>query len=101
MMTSCRLGEGGKTLAIPAKVAARLGAGLKRFQGILTTAKSRDVNESDTVIIIMDMLSEIFGYDKYSEVTSEHAIRGTFCDLAIKIDGALTMPRTRALSGSS
>jgi hypothetical protein len=78
-------------MAVPAKVAARLSAGLKRFQGILTAAKSRDVNESDTVIIIMDMLSEIFGYDKYSEVTSEHAIRGTFCDLAIKIDGALSL----------
>ncbi|MBI2829010.1 MAG: type I restriction enzyme HsdR N-terminal domain-containing protein, partial [Acidobacteria bacterium] len=39
----------------------------------------------------MDLLHEIFGYDKYSEITSEHAIRGTFCDLAIKIDGALAL----------
>lgn len=28
------------------------------------------------------MLSEIFGYDKYSEITSQHEIRGTYCDLA-------------------
>jgi hypothetical protein len=35
------------------------------------------------------MLAEIFGYDKYSEITSEFAIRGTYCDLAIKLDGAL------------
>jgi hypothetical protein len=35
------------------------------------------------------MLAGVFGYDKYSEVTSEFAIRGTYCDLAIKIDGAL------------
>ncbi|MGZ8844920.1 MAG: type I restriction enzyme HsdR N-terminal domain-containing protein [Pyrinomonadaceae bacterium] len=33
------------------------------------------------------MLSEVFGYDKYSEITSECSIRGTWCDLAIKIDG--------------
>ena len=33
------------------------------------------------------MLADIFGYDKYSEITSEHAIRGTYCDLATKIDG--------------
>jgi hypothetical protein len=33
------------------------------------------------------MLSEVFGYDKYSEITSECSIRGTWCDLAIKVDG--------------
>jgi predicted type IV restriction endonuclease len=53
------------------------------------SAKSRDVNESDTVIIITDLLSELFGYDKYSEITSEHAIRGTFCDLAINLEGTV------------
>ena len=36
------------------------------------------------------MLADVFGYDKYSELTSEHAIRGTYCDLAIKLDGNLT-----------
>lgn len=76
---------------LPTKVAARIAAGLKRFQPILDSARARDANESDTVIIIMDLLSEIFGYDKYSEITSEHAVRGTFCDLAIKIDGALAL----------
>jgi hypothetical protein len=35
------------------------------------------------------MLADVFGYDKYSEVTSEFAIRGTYCDLAIKMDGQL------------
>jgi len=71
------------------KVADRLIAGIKRFQPILQSAQTRDVNESDTVIIITDMLSEIYGYDKYSEITSESAIRGTFCDLATKIDGVI------------
>jgi len=50
-------------------------------------AKDRDINESDTVVIITDMLSNVFGFDKYAEITSELAIRGTFCDLAIKVDG--------------
>ena len=31
----------------------------------------------------------MFGYDKYTELTSEYAIRGTYCDLATKIDGNL------------
>jgi hypothetical protein len=73
-------------ITIPNRVRERLVSGLKRFQPILESAKTRDVNESDTVIIITDMLSEIFGYDKYSEITSEFSIRGTYCDLATKID---------------
>jgi hypothetical protein len=36
------------------------------------------------------MLADVFGYDKYSELTSEYAIRGTFCDLAVKLDGKLS-----------
>lgn len=76
---------------LPSKIADRITAGIRRFQPILASAKSRDVGESDTVTIIVDMLAEIFGYDKYSEITSEHAIRGTYCDLATKIDGALQM----------
>lgn len=74
---------------VPARVANRIAAGIKRFQPILASAKARDVGESDTVTMIVDMLAEIFGYDKYSEITSEHIIRGTFCDLATKIDGEL------------
>jgi hypothetical protein len=72
---------------VPSKVAARLSAAIKRFQSIIASAKSRDANESDTVIIVTDILSEVFGYDKYSEITSECSIRGTWCDLAIKMDG--------------
>ena len=77
--------------SIPQKVSERLSQGIKRFQPILTNAKSRDVNESDTVIIVTDMLSEIFGYDKYSEITSEFALRSTFCDLATKINGKVQL----------
>lgn len=77
-------------MAIPKKVAERLIAGLKRYQPILAAAKLRDVGETDTVTIIKDMLADVFGYDKYFEVTSEYAIRGTYCDLAIKLDGKLT-----------
>lgn len=75
--------------AIPKKVAARLVAGIRRYQPILAAAKARDVGEADTVTIIKDMLADVFGYDKYSDVTSEYAIRGTYCDLAIKLDGHL------------
>jgi len=69
----------------------RLSSGLKRFQPVLASAKSRDVNESDTSMIVTDMLAEIFGYDKYSEVTRELCIRGTYCDLATRIEGKFQM----------
>lgn len=77
--------------SIPVKVLDRLTAGIKRFQPVLTSAKSRDVNESDTVTIITDMLADVFGFDKYSEITSEYVIKGTLVDLAIKLDGKLEM----------
>src|ERR1044072_1521505 len=68
-------------------VAARLAAGLKRFQPVVAAAKARDINESDTSLIVTDVLADVFGYDKYSELTRELCIRGTFCDLATKVDG--------------
>lgn len=74
-------------MALPNKINERISKRIKVFQDILQKAKDADRNESDTVSIIMDILSDIFGYDKYSEITSELAIRGTYCDLAIKIDG--------------
>lgn len=76
--------------SIPKKIEDRIKVGIKKYQPILLSAKSRDVGEADTVTIIIDMLSEVFGYDKYSEITSEYAIRGTYCDLALKLNGKLS-----------
>lgn len=78
-------------MPIPSRVADRLSAGLKKFQPILASAKDRDVNESDTSLIVTDLMSEIFGYDKYSEITRELCVRGTFCDLATRIEGKFQM----------
>ena len=72
--------------SISKKVIERFARTIPRFQKVLQLAKDRDVNESDTVSVLNDVLGEVFGYDKYLEVTSELAIRGTFCDLAIKVD---------------
>lgn len=74
---------------IPMKVSARLTAGIKRFQPIIDGARARDVSEADTVTIVKDILAEVLGYDKYSEVTAEYQIRSTYCDLAVKLDGKL------------
>jgi len=76
-------------IIIPIKIKDRLTSCIKKFQPILLSAKKRDVNESDTIIIVNDMLTDIFGFDKYLEITSEYVIRGTFVDLAIKLDGKI------------
>lgn len=60
---------------------------LRKYQKLLESARARDVNESDTTVIISDFLAEVLGWDKYSEVTTEFCIRSTFCDLALKVDG--------------
>lgn len=71
---------------IPKKVLDRFLKNVSRFQKVLQIAKDRDVNESDTVSILSDIFGEVFGYDKYLEVTSEFSIRSTFCDLALKVE---------------
>ncbi len=76
---------------VPKRVEERLKESLKRFAPILTAQRDRDVSEADTVTLVKDLLSDMFGFDKYAEVTSEHAIRGTYCDLAIKIEGKLKL----------
>ncbi len=60
---------------------------LRRYQKAFEAAKTRDVNESDTRVIISDFVAEVLGFDKYSEVTTEFAVKSTFCDLAIKVKG--------------
>ncbi|NJD67181.1 MAG: restriction endonuclease subunit R [Candidatus Methylomirabilota bacterium] len=72
---------------VPKRVQDRLVRSLAKFQQVIKIAKDRDVNESDTVSIIRDTLAEVFGYDKHLDITSEFAVRGTYCDLAIKNDG--------------
>lgn len=70
---------------IPKKVQDRLISGLRRYQPIVRKLAARDISEADTVTVIKDILSDLFGYEKYAELTSEQQIRGTYCDLAIRL----------------
>jgi len=74
---------------LPKKFTDRVRAKLKHYQSIAETQRARDVSEADTVTLVKDILADVFGYDKYSELTSEHQIRGTFCDLAVQTEGAV------------
>ncbi len=74
---------------IDKKADDRIKTSLKKFKNVIISAKEKNINESDTVTIVTDILVEVLGYDKYEEVTREHAIRNTYCDLAIKLDNKL------------
>lgn len=74
-------------MALSAKVETRIATQLKRYRPILEQAKQRDISESDTSLIICDLLSDVLGYKKFDHITTEHNIRGSYVDLAIKTDG--------------
>jgi predicted type IV restriction endonuclease len=76
---------------IPTKVQTRFNERIKQFQKIAEQQKAKDVSEADTVTVIKDILADVFGYDKYQELTSEQQIKGTFCDLAVKLDGKIKL----------
>jgi hypothetical protein len=74
-------------MSMTKKVQDRFVAALKGIRPVIEAQKTRDVSEADTVTLVKDILSDVLGYDKYAELTSEYAIRGTYCDIAIRIEG--------------
>jgi hypothetical protein len=51
------------------KIQERLRAGLRCFKPLLKAAQERDASRAAT--LALDLLSDLFGFDRYSEVTSE------------------------------
>jgi hypothetical protein len=76
-------------IKIPAKVQSRLAQQLKRYQATIIDARKRDINEADTALVVVDMLCDVFGYKKIEEITSEHAVKTTFADLAVRVGNAI------------
>ncbi|MCL2338747.1 MAG: type I restriction enzyme HsdR N-terminal domain-containing protein [Proteobacteria bacterium] len=72
----------------PAKFKNRVNEKLKTMQKLVQTLDERQVDESNTVRCITQILEVIMGYDPYMDITSEFAIKKAFnnayCDLAIK-----------------
>lgn len=90
--------EESPTLAAPKKPSAsamakweiaareRMRAAIKKFNKPLTDLVARDANEGDTRLLVTDMLCEGFGFDKYSELTTEYRVKGEFADYGIRVD---------------
>lgn len=73
----------------PKRVRDRIAREIPRFQEILEDDRNRDIHESGSATVVTDMPGRVFGLDKYTEVTSEHAIKSTFLDQAVKLDGSV------------
>lgn len=76
---------------VPKPVEERLKKQVPRYQKRLANAKEgsdnkeRRVNEDNTVTLVIDMLNEVFGFQKDSEITQEYKIKRRFCDVAVKL----------------
>lgn len=71
---------------IPKKTVGRLVSTVGKFQKILKGLEGKDLSEADTVKIVTDILAEVFGFDKYTEIRSQDEIKGGYCDLIIDIN---------------
>lgn len=61
----------------------------RKFGKPLQDLVERDANEGDTRILVTDILTYIFGYDKFEDLTTEYAVRGEFADYGVRIDKQL------------
>lgn len=64
----------------------RMKAAIKKFSKPLADLVARDANEGDTRLLVTDMLCDGFGFDKYTELTTEYRVKGEFADYGIRLD---------------
>lgn len=64
----------------------RMKVAIKKFSKPLADLVARDANEGDTRLLVTDMLCDGFGFDKYSDLTTEYRVKGEFADYGIRLD---------------
>jgi len=69
---------------IPAKVAAQIQDAVDLYRKPLRDARARNATEGDTGLLVSRMLTDVFGYDPFTEVTSEFKIKGQYVDFAVR-----------------
>jgi len=60
---------------------------LKKYQHIFQEAHNQGMNESDTSLRISKFVENVLGYDVFSEVSREHAVKERNVDYAIHCNG--------------
>lgn len=64
----------------------RVKATIKKYSKPLADLVARDANEGDTRLFITDFLTYGLGYDKYTDLTTEYAVKGDFADYGVRIE---------------
>jgi hypothetical protein len=72
----------------PEKVARQMAEALRRYQPIIRAAHGNGVSEADTTKLVLDLLQDVFGYDKYTEIRSQEEVKGGYCDLVVRLEAA-------------
>jgi predicted type IV restriction endonuclease len=67
----------------------RLKVAIRRFARPLSDLAARDANEGDTRLLVTDFLCEGFGFDKYTDLTTEYQVKGEFADYGVRIEREL------------
>lgn len=72
---------------VPKPVVERLIKQVPLYQKRLANAElgSDNKSEDDTVTIVVDMLNEVFGFKKDSEITQQYRIQRKYCDVAVRL----------------
>lgn len=60
---------------------------LQQYLKVFQEARERNANEADTVIYLTRFITDVLGYDLFTDITKEFQIKERYCDLALKING--------------
>jgi predicted type IV restriction endonuclease len=71
-------------MATNQKVLDRIKGEIKRTNKILEKAKLESFGEADTRTVVMDILVNMLGWDKFRNLTAESSIGGGYADILIK-----------------
>jgi predicted type IV restriction endonuclease len=64
-------------------------ANIAKYRKPAADLRGTNANEADTRMLVTDILTEVLGYDKYNDLTTEYMVRGEFADYGIRINGTL------------
>jgi hypothetical protein len=83
----------------------RIATELERYRPLLAVAQARCAGTAETLVLVEDLLADVFGYDKGAEISAEYLERGACCDLALQFGGSPallieTQPAGRPLAGA-
>jgi len=64
----------------------RLKAAIRKYAKSLADLGARDANEADTRLFVTDFLCDAFGFDKYTDLSTEYRVKGEYVDYGVRLD---------------